>query len=130
MAHNIKAAVADMRESILGLSWAKKVLLEDVETSAPGQVTIVPSSVDEELRFGDKKITYTYSVKMYANAKDTDPATVQERCRDINNCLGIDRKRGGNALGTITSEWSDETNEGRNGVVMVSEPQIQTIESC
>jgi hypothetical protein len=131
MAHNIQAAIADMRESIAGISWAGDVVLEEREKGSNNLVTITPAGMEEEFRFGEVKRDYQIEVKVYfAGLKEIDPSTVHQRCRDINNAILIDRKRGGNALTTITDAWGVEENEGRNSIVMVSEPIIQTLESC
>ena len=131
MAHNIQAAIADMQESIAAISWAGDVVLEEREKGSPNLVTIAPADIEEEYRFGEVKRSYSMEVKVYfAGKNEIDPATVHQRCRDINNALLIDRKRGGNALGTITSTWGVEENEGRNSVVMTSDPIIQTLETC
>jgi hypothetical protein len=127
---NLKAAIKDMADSIRSLSYKPVVKLELQEKGSPRLVTIVPSTVDRELRFGDVKATYTLSVRAHFSSKDTDPANVLQTCRDINDALCIDRRRGGNALTTITDTWAEEENEGRALIVMVSEPQIQLIESC
>ena len=130
MAHNLKAAIDDMKASIEGVDFSPKVELEDQQKGAKNLVTIIPSSVETEYNFGSVKMYHTLSVRLYCSATSTDPATVQDRCRKINEALAGDRKRGGNAQTTITADWDEETYEGRSLVVMVSEPQIQTIETC
>jgi hypothetical protein len=127
---NLKLAIDDMKKSIEGLSWSPTVRLEQSDKGAANLVTIVPAGVSEEFRFGEVKRTYTLAVQLFVSGKDTTPATVQKRCQEINSCLGLDRKRGGNALTTIVAPWTDEEVDGRNQIIMASEPQIQLIESC
>jgi hypothetical protein len=130
MAHNLTKAVDDMVASIEQVSWSPVVSLEDKQKGRKPQVTIVTSSVDEEERFGDVKVTHTFTMRAYFSGNEFSPAIVQGRCREINQCLTIDRRRGGNALGTIVSEWTEQENNGRELIIMVSEPQIQLIETC
>jgi hypothetical protein len=124
---NLTAAIADLATSIRSLDWKPLVKLEVQDKGSKRLVTIVPGSVEVEERFGDSKYTHTLNVRAYFSATDTDPATVHERCRQINQCMCIDRRRGGNALTTITGDWTEEENDGRSLIIMASEPQIQTI---
>lgn len=128
---NLQAALDDLKTSIEGLSFKPKVVFETQDKGSKNLVSIVPDSVEEEYRFGEVKRFYNYQMRLYLSGPDSrKPATVLSRCSDINDAIIIDRKRGGNALTTIPGDWSEETNDGRNLVVMLSEAQIQLIENC